>query len=176
ILEKPKTTGLLAPLRMGTFECIKCAHCTGIIKGDSIAHPTKGTPIKIRGHFTCNCSNVIYLIKCPCGLPYVGQTSRCIKIRLNEHKSNIKNYNPEKEKLKNEDAAKFITELSVAKHFYHAKHTAAQVRWTILEQIKMPRGGNINQQLLRRETFWINKIDSLSPRGLNECFGLRCFL
>ncbi|OCU01824.1 hypothetical protein XELAEV_18007602mg [Xenopus laevis] len=78
--------------------------------------------------------------------------------------------------MKNEESRKFMAELSVAKHFYYAKHTVAQMRWTVLEQVKLPRGGNISQQLLRREAAWIKRVDSLSPQGLNESFSLRCFL
>ncbi|OCT70301.1 hypothetical protein XELAEV_18037224mg [Xenopus laevis] len=90
--------GLLAPLKNGTFRCGECAWSNGIMKGDITAHHSKGFPIKLNGHFTCNSTGVIYMIKCPCGLTYVGQTSRSIKTRLNEHKSSIRNYTPDKEK------------------------------------------------------------------------------
>jgi hypothetical protein len=42
---------------------------------------------------TCNSSNVIYIIFCiKCKSFYVGQTSRCIKIRIMEHVSRVKSY------------------------------------------------------------------------------------
>ncbi|OCT78300.1 hypothetical protein XELAEV_18029407mg, partial [Xenopus laevis] len=154
--------------------CGECAHCNGILKGDIIAHPSKGFPIKLNGHFTCNSTGVIYMIKCPCGLTYVGQTSRSIKTRLKEHKSSIRNYTPDIEKQ--ESKKENISEMSVAKHFFHNKHTVAQLRWNILEQVTTERGGNIRKRLLQREAVWIKRLDSLTPMGLNESFNMRCFL
>ncbi|OCU00191.1 hypothetical protein XELAEV_18005965mg [Xenopus laevis] len=55
-------------------------------------------------------------------------------------------------------------------------HAVSQVRWAILEQINSVRGGNLNQQLLKKEAVWIKRMDSLSPQGLNESFILKCFL
>lgn len=46
--------------------------------------------IPIKGFFTCN--TVVYLLKGPCGMIYIGQTSRSIKMRFTEHKLNIKRY------------------------------------------------------------------------------------
>lgn len=57
-----------------------------IIKGPSVDHPTKGYPIYVKRQYTCNSTNVIYMLKCPCGKCYVSQTTRAIKFRLNEHK------------------------------------------------------------------------------------------
>lgn len=61
----------------------------------------KGYPIPVKGQYTCNSMNVIYILKCPCGKCYVRQTSRSIKVRVNEHRSCICTYqnrsNEEKE-------------------------------------------------------------------------------
>jgi hypothetical protein len=47
--------------------------------------------ITTHGVFTCNSSNVIYIISCTkCKLLYVGQTARKLKERLNNHRSDIK--------------------------------------------------------------------------------------
>lgn len=82
----PATTG------KGTFPCNNCQHCSSVIKGSQIYHPTKGSTIPVKGYFTRNSENVVYLLKCPCGMAYVGQTSPNVKVRLNEHKSNIRLY------------------------------------------------------------------------------------
>ncbi|OCT80060.1 hypothetical protein XELAEV_18026881mg [Xenopus laevis] len=37
-------------------------------------HPTQGHAIKVKGFFTCETTNVFYLINSPCGKAYVGQT------------------------------------------------------------------------------------------------------
>uniref|UniRef100_A0A671MVW2 RING-type E3 ubiquitin transferase n=1 Tax=Sinocyclocheilus anshuiensis TaxID=1608454 RepID=A0A671MVW2_9TELE len=38
------------------------------------------------------------------------------------------------------------------------------------------RGGNINKELLKREAFWIHKLKSLNPNGMNEELDLSVFL
>lgn len=86
-----------------------CTHCSAIIKSPETNHPNKGYPIMTRGYYTCNSEGVIYLLKCPWGKGYVGQTSRSIKIRLNEYKSNIRTYHLKKQektpnKIKNRKA------------------------------------------------------------------------
>ncbi|MEE6524958.1 hypothetical protein FKM82_024715 [Ascaphus truei] len=43
----------------------------------------------IKQHINCNSTNVIYLLECPCGLQYVGTTTRSIKRRLYEDVYNI---------------------------------------------------------------------------------------
>uniref|UniRef100_A0A803JIS1 Reverse transcriptase domain-containing protein n=1 Tax=Xenopus tropicalis TaxID=8364 RepID=A0A803JIS1_XENTR len=79
----------------GTYPCRNCSHCNGIIPGSFVTHPLQGTRHEVGGFFTCDTKDAIYCIKCPCGLAYVGQTTRPIKIRLNEHKSIIRNYQPQ---------------------------------------------------------------------------------
>ncbi|OCT59746.1 hypothetical protein XELAEV_18000615mg [Xenopus laevis] len=46
-----------------------CNCCSSIIKGNTVNHPTR-----------------VYLLKCPCGMGYVGQTKREIKIHIQEHR------------------------------------------------------------------------------------------
>ncbi|OCT73092.1 hypothetical protein XELAEV_18036071mg [Xenopus laevis] len=41
---------------------------------------------------TCETTGLIYLVKCPCGKVFVGQTIRPVKERIKEHKSDIRNY------------------------------------------------------------------------------------
>lgn len=68
--------------------------CNAIIKGNSIRHPHLGTSIKLKITATCNSENLIYMLKCLCGLVYVGKTERKVRVRLHEHKSNIWTRNP----------------------------------------------------------------------------------
>lgn len=39
-----------------------------------------------------------------------------------------------------------------------------------------PRGGNLINQLLRREAFWIYELNTIEPYGLNETQDLSSFL
>lgn len=64
----------------GTVPCLNCGNCNSVIKGNTIKHPSKGTPMKLRVTATCNSQNLIYMLKCPCGKVYVGKTERKIRI------------------------------------------------------------------------------------------------
>ncbi|CAJ0943928.1 unnamed protein product [Ranitomeya imitator] len=98
--------------RNGTFPCLSCHQCSNITKGDSFTHPRSGKKFPIKGHFTCNSSFVIYLIKCPCGLGYVGETTQHIRDRISQHKSTIR-------------CGKTL--LPVPAHFAQNNHTVAQL-------------------------------------------------
>ena len=123
---------------------------------------TQEKSLTIRGTITCSTSNVIYLLTCPCGLAYVGQTSRALKTRISEHRSNIRTKNPKS---------------PVAQHFNKMGHSVAQLRYVGIERVTLPqRGGDIHNLLNRREAFWIYSLRTLQPDGLNEDYELSAFL
>lgn len=97
---------------------------------------------------------VIYALKCPCGLLYVGETSRPVKQRITEHNNNIR-----LAKVRN----------PVAAHFVEMRHQVAQLTFLILEVVEKPnRGGNRLRNLNQREAWWIYRLDTLAPKGMNE--------
>lgn len=51
--------------KKGTYPCLNCGHCTLIIKGNNIHHPKKGYNIPVCRYFTCDSSNMIYMLKMP---------------------------------------------------------------------------------------------------------------
>ncbi|XP_041428559.1 uncharacterized protein LOC121396962 [Xenopus laevis] len=167
--------------KIGTFPCYNCGHCNGVIRGEICKHPSQGYDIKLRHFATCETESVIYLLKCPCGFGYVGQTSRAVRIRLNEHKSVIRNYKPETKEeskiahQKDKEKEKYKKETLLAKHYFEQGHNVAQLRWQILEVVRND-AGNDKTSLLRRESFWIWKLKTLWPKGLNENFSLTCYL
>ena len=118
--------------------------------------------IKMRGFITCNQNNVVYLISCPCGLAYVGKTTRALKTRIAEHRSNIRTRDQRS---------------PVALHFAEAQHSVASLRYIGIEHVTTPRrGGNINNLLLRRESYYIHTLQTMSPKGLNQEDEIRHFL
>ncbi|XP_077151982.1 uncharacterized protein LOC143815994 isoform X1 [Ranitomeya variabilis] len=152
---QPRTTQrLLASQRRGTFPCLNCAACSNVIRSDTVTHPRTGKSYPIQGYFTCNTNFAIYVIKCPCGLLYVGETTQHVKDRIASHKSTIR-------------CGK--TWLPIPDHFVTFKHSVAQLKFQIIEQVPRPRrGGNHIKLLKARETFWIHTLDTLAPRGLNR--------
>ena len=102
------------------------------------------------------------MLKCPCGLAYIGKTTRPLKTRISEHRSNIRNHDQKS---------------PVAVHFTKAGHNVSSLCYWGIEQVKLPRrGGDINTFLLKREAFWIYTLETLAPKGLNEDIDLRPFL
>ena len=154
----------LLPIRQGTFlddilpegnyRCGSCVQCQFTKKCTTYKHPHTGQTLKIRGTITCTQKNVIYLLTCPCNLAYVGKTTRCLKTRIAEHRSNIRNRDQRS---------------PVATHFHEAGHNISMLQYIGIEQVKKPRrGGNIDTLLLKRESYYIHKLDTKQPRGLNQ--------
>lgn len=118
---------------------MSCQHCSAIIKGPTVNHSTQGHSIQIKGQYTCNSANVVYMLKCSCGQCYTGQTSRAIKVRLNKHKSNIRTYqnkSTEEREITVRSDGKF-GETTVAQHFVEARHRVNELKWLILEQVQI---------------------------------------
>lgn len=77
---------------LGITDVVIALNATSHIKlPPSITHVPENV-YDIKGVITCNTKNVIYLLKCPCGLAYVGKTTRPLKRRISEHRSNIRNH------------------------------------------------------------------------------------
>ncbi len=102
------------------------------------------------------------MLHCPCGLGYVGKTSRQLKTRFAEHRSAIRHHEPKS---------------PVAQHFFKLRHSISTLQYIGIEAVKLPRRrGDINHLLLKREAYWIYTWNTLSPNGLNEEFDICPFL
>ncbi|OCT90306.1 hypothetical protein XELAEV_18018918mg [Xenopus laevis] len=104
----------------------------------------------------------IYVIKCPCGFLYVGQTTRQVRDRIREHKSAIK--------TKKVDQA-------VAGHFVELGHGIHQLKFQVVDHVPpLRRGGDRAKRLLKKEASWIRRLDTLTPNGLNREYELHTIL
>lgn len=121
----PKTT-FLGPKNLGSYPCLSCIQCNSMIKGKFFTHPHKGFNIPIRGHYTCQSSFVVYAIKCPCGLVYIGETTQKVKDRIARHKYSIRDK---------------LTQLPLARHFVEFGHSVSQLKYMVLEGIERNRRG-----------------------------------
>nr|XP_055053423.1 uncharacterized protein LOC129438630 [Misgurnus anguillicaudatus] len=161
-LPSTKTPHFLNTIPAGNYPCGRCQQCHFTYKTDTFNHPHNGNRYKIKEVISCSTTNVIYMLTCPCGLSYIGKTTRTLKTRISEHRSAIRNG---------------ITSSPVAVHFMNAKHNVSSLKYVGIESIKCPRrGGNVDNMLLKRELFWIYTLNTLAPRGLNEEFDIRPFL
>jgi len=99
-------------------------------KTTTFNHPCSGKLYDINGVITCNTKNVNYLLKCSCGLAYVGKMTRPLKIRISEHRSKIHNHD---------------SKSTVVVHFSQAFHNVSSLRYCGIELVKQPsRGGDVN--------------------------------
>lgn len=98
-----------------------------------------------------------------------------VKVRLNEHKSNIRLYKTRINEGPQDTKSKF-GETGVAKHFYELGHQVSDLRWQVIEQIYANSKHECHTKLLQREAYWINKMETLSPKGLNENCQMSVFL
>ncbi|CAJ0937651.1 unnamed protein product, partial [Ranitomeya imitator] len=87
---KITTPQTLSAPRNGNFPCPGSACCNNMLKGEFFCHPHTGKKIFLKGRYTCTSSYVVYMITCPCGLTYVGETTMEVKTRISKHKSTIR--------------------------------------------------------------------------------------
>ena len=133
----------------GHFACGNCNVCPFTTATKSI-HFETGLRWEIRNHTNCNTQRVVYMILCPCGLRYIGMTSRKAKIRIGEHRSSIR-------------CKKSNTKMT--SHFLELGHSADDLSWVILESL--PATDNCERVLLEKEQRWIFRLGS-HVDGLNE--------
>lgn len=114
-------------------------------------------------------SNVVYGIECPCRKIYVGQTSQELRRRIQQHFSNIS--------LARRDQQQDKTLTTVASH-YLPNHVGKYDKTKIigLDQLRSTiRGGDLTPALLRSESRWIYRLNSVAPGGLKEDLHLTGF-
>lgn len=66
----------------------KCVTCSHLEEVSEVQFNNNEPTFKIRYNFTCTSKNLIYLIKCICGLTYIGECAN-LKQRTLLHRSNI---------------------------------------------------------------------------------------
>lgn len=95
------------PPRKGNFPCLNSTFCNNMLKGDTFSHPHSGKRFQIHDRYTCSSKYVVYMISCPCGLIYIGETTMEVRKRITKHKSTIRNK---------------MVELPIPKHFIERNH------------------------------------------------------
>ena len=120
-----------------------------------ITSTTTNRSFRVRGQFTCNTKNVIYLIQCKnCRKQYVGQTSTCIRHRISQHVNN-----------------KSSTSSTVDQHFAIPGHTMLVQPIEQITTNSTDSTATIRDKLYQRERYWIDKFKCVYPQGLNWTAG-----
>ena len=107
---------------------------------------------------SCRSNFCIYLMECKkCKIQYIGKSETTFNLRLNNHRSDA--YNPNSHTI------------PACKHFSDNTHDFNRdARFTIIEQIKDATKTSEQKHiiLLKRENFWMKKLKTLKPQGLNQ--------
>ena len=105
---------------------------------------------------SCKDKNVIYLLECrKCDYEgYVGKSELPMNLRMNCHRSDARRTN----------------KLAVDTHFLQQGHNFERdAKFTIIEKItKSFSPTETTKLLLRRENFWMEKLNTIEPYGFNK--------
>ncbi|KAK3082683.1 hypothetical protein FSP39_002468 [Pinctada imbricata] len=126
----------------------KCKICPLIMRSSSLK--TNNTTVKLNQYHMCKTWNAVYGIRCDkCDqFVYVGETERSIGERLKEHLADVTHGRNK----------------SVPNHFNQNDHSIKDIKIAILERCLE----NSRYYRKTKEIFWIDKLNTGMPLGLNK--------
>ena len=129
--------------------------CKQIRETKEFVSRTTNERFVIRHNVNCKSTHLIYLLECTrCKIQYVGKCETQLNIRINNHRKDIKSINA----------------IPICKHFNDENHSFNEdARFTIIEQLNNTNEAKaiLTERLKRREDFWIKKLKTMRPDGLN---------
>ena len=106
----------------------------------------------------CKSTFAIYILECiKCKIQYVGKAETQFSLRLNNHRKDA--------------TSKSNIVIPASKHFHNANHNFMRdAKFTIIETLEKQQKSKEEKCtiLLQRENFWITKLKTLAPNGLNK--------
>ena len=136
----------------GMFKCGKGCPACPYVREEKSVKIDKNHKWTFNKKFSCTNYNIIYMITCTkehCKENrYIGETGRTLKHRLADHCGYVRNK---------------MTHISTGAHFNTPGHTLANLKITILEQVKVKDP----EYRKERETYFINKFDTYY-NGMNR--------
>ena len=128
-------------------QCIICKQ--HLVETATFSSSTTQEKFTIRQDVSCTSSNIVYLLFCDmCAQSqYVGETKNTLKTRFYLHRSHIS---------RNQGT-------HVTRHFQKENHSLANMKCLVIETVFAK---DVTSRR-RRERFWIEKLQTVHPRGLN---------
>ena len=131
--------------------------CKQIIETEHFKSNQTNRTFRIFQKTTCKSNFIIYLLECElCKIQYVGNAETAFNIRLNNNRKDVKDPKA----------------IPVDKHFNQTGHNFnLRSKFIIIEQLQdIEKTSNeiLKERLKTRETFWIKKLKTLTPSGLNQ--------
>lgn len=153
------------PWTLGMFPCNRCQICPFVQRTSTFKDAYDKETYEIHDLINRSTSRLIYMITCPCPKIYIGKTKRQLKVRIGERLREIN------------DKTK-IPEKPLAKHFaqYHSGSSRGMKVKGIYALKLPPRRGDFDRILQQKEKWWVYRLKSLRPVGLNTELNLQPFL
>ena len=104
----------------------------------------------------CDTPNVVYLMRCKvCNISYVGSAQKSFRARFNNYKSAHRSFL--KGKIDN------FSQVTFHQHFSEDGHTGffEDATFTLIDSALD------HSQALKKEAFWMHKLNTFEPHGLN---------
>ena len=137
-----------------------CKTCPHLLETSIIKH-SKNKTICLQENLNCRSEGVIYLIQCSnCDMKYVGETSRKLHERLTDHRSDINTNKTTPVASHFNDICPSIDYLKIVP-IEHVPRKITDTFMGLLDKIDL-------LTLLQREQFWIRKLNTMTPYGLNK--------
>lgn len=137
----------------GCGRCYSCARVPkNVRKLKSLSNHQNSYSYDIRDFISCDTIGVIYAIKCPCNMLYIGRTKRASKVRMEEHVRNIR-----------QGYDKY--HLSIHFRDKQIENPEGMQFWGTEAPKHHWRGSNFVREISKRESWWIHQLGSLWPGG-----------
>lgn len=165
----PTLKSILAPSRLkqhrqkesveltkGIFRCGKarCLCCREIAhKEKTFVSTQTGESFNVDFRLSCQSAYVIYLVQCICGKQYIGRTTQKLHMRINKHRANIK------KKFQLHGLSRHCAALHADCNNPYKVYPIDHIKINIHDRF---------EQLKKREVFWMYRLKTLQPMGLNE--------
>ena len=124
----------------------QCMVCPSLHIGNGFKCTSTKKRIPITHHISCTTRNIIYVLTCnECSKQYVGITTRTPRERMRRHRQEFRRIEGQRSYL-----------------YRHADdHSKFDFSIVLLEKCPSPT------ELKRRETYWIHRLSTTFPKGLN---------
>lgn len=138
----------------GHFKCGQCSICPLAIETKYVDFPGKRFRHELLGFTNCKTCMCVYMLTCVCVLQYIGSTKHELRVRIQEHQSRIKHS---------------VLKAPLVQHFWDKNHKFNYFNFVVLEKGSMQpcEHKDLYRLLLQQETFWISKLNTVMPNGLN---------
>ena len=125
-----------------------CFVCSSMINTNTFKCTSTRQRIPIQNRLSCDSKNIIYVLQCQyCGLQYVGQTTTSLRTRMTNHLSAFR--------------SKQAPRMLLYRHF--DTHGAFKAKI-------IPLTHSHPSSRMATEEFWIKKLNTRIPNGLNNVF------